>query len=413
MRVLIVNQNVGTPRSPGGTRHFSLGRELVRRGHDVTIAATSFKHMTRGETLAPGEDHRVELIDGVRFLWLRTPPYAGNTAARLWNMLIFALRVGRLGGKLPAPDVVIGSTPHLWAAAAARRLARRFGAPFVLEVRDLWPQTLVDLGKISPHHPLILWMRAIERRLYRSADRIISLLPGAVDHMAAAGADPERVVWLPNGVDLLQANVGPPPNREQFTVMYAGTHGLSNQLDTVLDAAHILVEQRRAGQIRFRLLGDGPAKPALMERARREGLTDFVAFEPVVPKAAIFRVLQEADAFVMTTQHSPLYRWGISPNKLFDYLASGRPVIVGCNSPYEPVTEAGAGFTIPPADPAAMAAAIMRLADMEPETRAAMGRRGRAYVERHHDFVRLGARLEQLLLDSLARAGTPVSAEVN
>lgn len=414
MRVLMVNQYVVVPGAPGGTRHFSLARELVRRGHAVTIAATSFEHMTRTDRrLRPGESHRREEIEGVEFLWLRTPPYGGNTVARLWNMAVFAAKVARLkaAGLVERPDVIIGSSPHPFAALAALRLAERYQIPFLLEVRDLWPQTLMDLGQMGAHHPLIMIMGWIERQLYRRSQRILSLLPGAADHMVAKGADPARVIWLPNGVDF---DLVPPPAPHQnplFTLIYAGSHGLSNQLDTLLDAATLLEDDPQwQGRVRLRLVGDGPDKARLMDRAVREGLKS-VSFEPPVPKERVFPLLQEADACVLTTQDSPLYRWGISPNKLYDYLAAGRPVIIGCNAPYRPVTEAGAGYTIPPANPAAMAAAIQALASATADERTAMGQLGRAYALERHSFTALGQRLEALLLDCLREHGArPASA---
>jgi glycosyltransferase involved in cell wall biosynthesis len=407
MRILLINQHVGLPGAAGGTRHHSLARELVRRGHEVTIVCTSFAHMTRTERLAPGEDYKQETLDGVSFIWLRTPPYAGNTGARLWNMLVFARKVLQVARRtrLPQPDVVIGSSPQPFAALAAERLARALGAPFVLEVRDLWPQTLIDLGRISPRHPLIVLMGAVERHLYQQACRIISLLPGATDHMVAKGAAPEKVVWLPNGVDFsLVPEGGPAAERDYFTVLYAGTHGLSNALDTVLDAAHVVGRRGLGGRIRFRFVGDGPAKAALEQRTLREGLSSLVTFEPAVPKAAVFAVMQESDCCVMTMHDTPLYRWGISPNKLYDYLAAGRPVVLACNCPYDPVTEAGAGYTVPPADPEALAGAIIRLYELDGAERVAMGRRGRAYALEHHSFPRLGARLEAVLADCLPAA---------
>lgn len=400
MRVMLVNQYVGTPDMAGGTRHYSLARQLIRRGHEVTMVTASFSHMLRQERLPPGQRLLKQIVDGIGLIWLRTPSYDGNGPRRFMNMLAFARQVERLpDGLLGAkPDVVIGSSPQPFAALAAERWARARGVPFVLEVRDLWPQTLVDLGRMSPAHPVVLALTAVERKLYRRARRIISLLSGAGEHMAVKGADPAKVAWIPNGVDLDMVPYRPADSGERFTIIYAGAHGLSSNLDSVIAAACRLREAGWADRLRIRFIGDGPEKPRLREWAEREGLT-FVHFEPPVPKGEIFSVLQEADAFVIATQNTDLYRWGYSPNKLFDYLAVGRPIICALRSPYDAVTEAGAGVTVPPDDPEAMAAAIVQLAEAPPEARRAMGERGRAYAETHHSFGILGERFEQVLME--------------
>lgn len=403
MRVLLVNQYVGLPDTAGGTRHYSLGRELVRRGHQVTMVTASFSHMLRRDFLEPGQNLLRREVDGLDIIFLRTPAYDGNGPRRVWNMVGFARQAWQLPDELigPRPDVVIGSTPQPFAALAAEHWARTRGIPFVLEVRDLWPQTLLDLGQMSPYHPFILTLASVERQLYRRANRIISLLPCAADHMAARGADPARIRWIPNGVDFEVATYRPPSPGQKFTVIYAGTHGMSNQLDSVIDAAVRLREAGWSDRLCIRMIGDGPEKARLKARAEAEQLS-FVRFEEPVPKGQIFQVLAEADAFVYVLKDSPLYRWGVSPNKLFDYLAAGRPIICGFRSPYNPVAEAQAGLVIPPADGEAIAAAIIRLAEAPPAERLAMGENGRAYAEARHSFGVLGERLEQMLAEMVS-----------
>lgn len=402
MNIWIVNHYAIPPQQVGGTRHYALAKELIRRGHRVTIVASSFDHATRREEhLAPGELFKLEVVEDVPFLWLRTPPYAGNSVARVWNMAVFAYRVWRIAGEalVGRPDVVIGSSPHLFAALAAERLAARFRAPFVLEVRDLWPQTLIDLGSFSARHPFILLLEKIERYLYRKATRIITLLPGAGEHIKDKGGDPSRVVWIPNGIDLeLVPPPQPPDEDEVFTLMYAGAHGLANGLHTVLEVAHHLEQEGWGEKVRFRLVGDGPEKPSLMERASGLRLTS-VVFEDPVPKREVYRLLQQADAFLMILMESSLFRWGVSPNKLFDFMASARPIVFSVSTRFNPVEEAKAGFTVPAGDPIALAKAIKRLAAMPREERWAMGLRGRRYVEEHHAFNRLVDKLEEVLQD--------------
>jgi glycosyltransferase involved in cell wall biosynthesis len=404
MRVWIVNQYAVPPSQAGITRHHTLASELIRRGHEVTLVASSFDHVTRTETrLAAGEAARVETHAGVPFVWLRTPPYQGNSVKRMANMAHFAARVEwtlpRLG--LDRPEVIIGSSPHLFGAWAAERLAARWGVPFVLEVRDLWPQSLVELGNVPADHPVVRLLERLERHLYRRAVRILALLPGAAEHLVAKGASPSAVVHLPNGADL---SVSPPPEppkaTARFTAVYAGTHGLANGLDGLIDAAALLHAEGLGEKLAMRFIGDGPDKARLAERARALGL-DWVSFEPPVPKARVHEVLQEADAFLVTMHAVGLYRYGISFNKLYDYMAAGRPTVLGANASNNPIAEAGAGLSVPAGDAAAYAEAIKTLMAMTPAERWEMGQRGRSAVERHHDFRRLAETLESTLLDVL------------
>ena len=406
MNLWLVNHYAILPQQAGGTRHYTLARELVERGHQVTIVASSFDHTTRQEMhLRDGAPSRLEVVDGVRFLWLRTPPYSGNSARRLWNTMVFArkvlgLRTADLGGP---PDVVLGSSPHLFAAWAAERLARRHRVPFVLEVRDLWPQSLVDLGNFSQGHPFIRWLEYIERGLYQRANCIITLLPGAGEHIAEKGGDISCITWIPNGVDL---SMLPPPKPPQydgaFTFLYAGTHGLANRLDFLLDAVHHVQSQRSDMPIRFRFVGDGPEKPALIKHSQKLGLKN-IFFEDPVPKCEISRVIASANAFMVALQDTSLYRWGISLNKMYDYLAMARPIALAApGSIYNnPVEEAGAGLTAPANDARAYAGRLLELASMSTEKLWEMGLKGRRYVEENHNFSRLADKLESVLEDAL------------
>lgn len=399
MNIWIVNHYALPPSQAGGTRHYTLAKALRQLGHNVIIWASSFNHWTKEDQLKSGEAYRLEPIEGVPFFWIRTPSYKGNSLARMWNMAVFAYRMWRLGkvAGLEKPDVIIGSSPHLFAALAAERLAARFRVPFILEVRDLWPQTLIDLGNFSPRHPFIVLLERIERHLYRKAAAIITLLPGAKEHMAGKGADPSRIVWIANGIDLELVPPPQPPGSEgPFTVMYAGAHGLANGLELALDAACCLEQEGWGERVRFRFIGDGPEKPNLMKKAQCLGLHS-VSFEDPVPKKAVYRLLQEADAFLLILRDSPLFRWGISPNKLFDFLSQARPVIFCVNTPFNPVEEVKAGVTVSPANPEALADAIKRLALLSPEERWSMGLRGRKYVEKHHSLNRLANKLEEVL----------------
>ena len=277
MNIWIFNQYAHGPDLPGGTRHYDLGRELVKRGHRVVIFATSFHHYLRRETrLQPGEQWKIEDVDGLRFVWLRTPSYQRNDWRRVRNMAAFMFRAWWIGPRLPKlapkigrPDVVIGSSPHLLTPLAAYWVARHFRVPFLMEVRDLWPQTIIDMGELSANHPITRALQALERFLYRRAERITTVLPLAHEYITACGISREKIVWIPNGVDLtrFESAAISTGSHEGFLVMYLGAHGRANALDVLIRAAKI-VQDRGYRKIRFVLVGDGPEKPHLIELAR-------------------------------------------------------------------------------------------------------------------------------------------------
>jgi glycosyltransferase involved in cell wall biosynthesis len=402
MRVWLVNHYALPPSEPGWTRHYALARELIRSGHDVTIIASSFNHVTGMQmNSARGKICTFERFGEVPFLLLRVPSYRSKMA-RLWNMFFFAFEVwlGLGTRRMPKPDIVIGSSLTLLAAFSAERLARRLRVPFVLEIRDLWPQTLINMG-MRPKHPAVVGFGIVERYLYRNADKIITLLPNASEYMVPKGARSNDITWIPNGVDMeLMPFPQVPTPHDLFVVMYAGAHGLSDALDSVLDAAAIL-NKEAPGRFCFRFLGDGRNKRALRRRVETEDIAN-VVFEDQVPKRKIFSILQDADAFIISAKKTDLYRYGISLNKMHEYMAAARPTIFAAESHNNPIAEASAGITVAPEDSVAIAKAIQTLAAMSPDERWAMGLRARHYIEEHHDFTMLARRLELVLQNALA-----------
>jgi glycosyltransferase involved in cell wall biosynthesis len=311
-------------------------------------------------------------------------------------MLVFAFRVLQLPRHCKErPDVIYGSTPSLFAALAGMVLARGFGAPFVLEIRDVWPHTLIDLG-LSRFHPFVVLCAVIERYLCRHADAIVALMPNAASHLVERGATPERIHWIPNGVDFeFVPPISPPPQKDTLEVMYAGAYGSGNNPELILDAAAKL---RRGGgpAMRFRFIGTGSREAAMV--AKRAALRlDNVWFEPQVPRSQVYSLLSQADILVAPVMPLGVHRFGVSLNKLFDYMAVARPIVLAVGASNHPVQDAGCGIECAPGDADALAEAIFNIASMSPQERWAMGLRGRRYAEQHHDFARLALRLESVL----------------
>lgn len=389
----------------------------MARGHEVTIFAAGFDHgIGREARLRTGELYRTQWFDGVRYAWLRTYPYRGNSWRRQVNMLSYLVVAVVVQARFTAPDTVIGSTVHPFAALGGWLVARFRGARFLFEVRDLWPQTLVDLGALRVGSPGERLLRMIEAFLVRRASVVITLLPGMRDYLVERGLPAKHVVYIPNGVDLAAFDA-PPTEAEKesesvsrsldairvmrstgrIVVGYVGAFGRVNHVEVIIRAAAI-AEARSPGRVGLVLIGDGPEKSRL---ERCAASNQAISFGPSVPKRYVPIILHALDAGVVHATATPVYRYGISFNKLFEYMAASRPVVFACTSSYDPITSAGAGISIRPDDPEGLAGAFLHLADMAPEMHLRMGAAGRAYVDAEHDMDRLGEVLASVVSDRL------------
>jgi glycosyltransferase involved in cell wall biosynthesis len=412
MRILYVNHYAGGPSLGMEFRPYYLAREWVKAGHDVTVVAASHAH-TRQTDPATNGAVTIEMREGIRFVWLKTPPYKGNGLARVRNMGTFVLRLFR---HLPAltrenpPDAVIASSTYPLDFYPARWIARRHGARLAFELHDLWPLTPMELGGMSPNHPFIRVLQAAENAWCRDCDVAVSILPHADRHLRAHGLDPAKFVHVPNGIDLEEWNRADPaplpeahrnwlesPARNgRFRLGYAGALGVSNAMDVLLDAAARIQDL----PLDVAIVGNGPERERLEARAKSIGLTN-LAFLGPLPKAAIPGWLERMDALFLSFAPSPLYAFGVSPNKVFDYMMSARPVVYAVDAANDTVQDAACGLSVPPQDPEALAGALATLLRTSQEERDAMGQRGRAFILAHHTYPQLAARFLDALRPSI------------
>ena len=383
-RVLVLNQ-FAVPRSlPGGTRHVELFERLSH--WSPTIIA--------GRRALSGQR---KVADEGALVTVPVTSYSGNGSSRVINWLSYTAGALMRGGICLDIDVVYGSSPHLPGAVAALILAGRHRSRFVLEVRDLWPQILVDTGALAADSLLYRALKWLERFLYRQADAIVVLAQGSVEAIAAEGIDRSKIHFIPNGADPEDFEVA--ADRDELrdrlglagtVVVYAGAHGPANGLDLALGAAAEL----RDTDARFVFVGDGIAKRELMAQAAQLRL-DNVEFRDPITKSEIPQLFAAADVGLHCLADIPLFHHGVSPNKLYDYMAAGLPVVT--NTPGEVasmVDEAGAGEAVGPNE---IAVAVKRLMALEPDERRAMGDRGRAWMASNRSRRALAASLEELL----------------
>ncbi len=406
MKLLLLNHYAGTPALGMEYRPYFLAREWVRAGHTVTIVAANHSHV-RASQPASGP----MLVDGISYRWLPTPAYAGNGPGRLRNVLSF-LRQGWWAGARWAdelrPDAVIASSTYPMDFWVARRIARRAGARLVHEVHDLWPLSLIELTGMSPRHPFARWCQLAEDAACRQADLVVSMLPRVQEHLAAHGLPADRLAIVPNGISPEDWAAPPPPLRDDVAqalmaaraagapvVGYAGSMGAPNALDVLLDAAALL----RDSGLRFVLVGDGHERARLQQRVAADAL-GAVTLLPPIPKAQVPAFLAGIDIAYIGWQRQPLYRFGIAPNKLMDYMMAGCAVLHAVEAGNDPVAEAGCGLTVEPESAAATARGLRALAALGAAERRRLGERGRAHVLRHHAYPVLAQRF----VDALAAA---------
>jgi glycosyltransferase involved in cell wall biosynthesis len=407
MHILIIHQAFAALDEAGGTRHYELARYLVECGHRVTVITSPVSYLT-------GQSQRARSAwierdcpeDGIEIL--RTYTYRAFHRSffhRLISFFSFMFSSFIAGLGVRQVDLVWGTSPPIFQSVTAWLLARLKRAPFLLEVRDLWPAFAIGIGVL--HNPLLirasLWL---ERFLYRRADRVMVNSPGFIEHVTQRGA--RWVELVPNGADpnMFDPEADGAAFRGQhcldgkFLVLYAGAHGMSNDLEVVLNAARQLQQQSK---VRFVLVGDGKEKAALQARANQLGI-DNVLFLPPVPKNGMAEVLAAADACLAILKPLDLYKTTY-PNKVFDYMAAGRPVVLAIDGVIRSVVEAAdAGIFTPPGDPEAIAKAVETLA-ADPQAARRKGANGRQYISRFFARPMLARQLTLLLEDMWRQHG--------
>jgi len=403
--IWMVNHYAISPDLPGGTRHFDFACELVKKGYRVKIFACDVilgKNKEHAK-LKEKESYSVENINGVEFIWVRAATYERNNWRRAWNMLTFSYNCYKIGCKFKdKPEVIIGSSPHPFAALAAVRLARKLKAKFFLEIRDLWPQVIVDMGKLNEHDLIIQAMRLLEKYLYRAADKLIVLAEGSKKYLIEkSGIKESKILYLPNGVHLNNFSCQKDRdvlrklyNFNKFTLIYTGAHGPANSLDTILRAADRLRENKN---IEIILVGDGILKERLLKQAKEMKLNNVRFFDPI-PKTEIPGILSAADAAIITLKKVKVFSYGVSPNKLFDYMAARKPIVCAVGGEMaEKIDKIRCGVSAIAEDEKSIANAIIRLVNLSQDELRKMGDNGYEEIKKNYSREKLVQKLIGLI----------------
>lgn len=407
MNIIYLNHYAGSIHHGMEYRPYYLAEEWQQQGHNVTIVASSFSHLRQKNiTLQAKQSYLYEQLDGINYIWCKTKPYKENGIRRVLNIFEFLSRVKKIIPELIAlkPDVIIASSTYPFDTYVANKIAKKTGAKFVYEIHDLWPLTPIELGGMSKYHPFIWLMQRAENFGYKNADNVVSLLPCAKDYMIEHGMQANKFIYIPNGVrvsDWLNNKDGIPLEhqkiitqaRAKFSLLigYAGGMGKSNALSYLVEAA------QQCAQVAFILVGDGANRQQLITRTSKLGL-DNIFILPSIKKAQIPNFLSQMDILYIGWHKLSIYRFGICPNKMFDYMLAKKPILHSVTAGNDPVQEANCGISVMAEDIEAIVVAVKQFQNMGKEQLVELGQYGYDYVIKQHDYAVLATKFLQAII---------------
>ncbi len=417
MRVWIVNNNAIPPSLGGLVRHFYFARELQKMGHRVRIITDSQVHNTEVNFVEKGQLMADKDFDGVTYTFVRGMSYTKNDYRRIFNIIQFTRNVKRAMKALyksgEKPDVIYASSPSPFAPYRAFSFAKKLGIPYVYEERDLWPMAIREyghFGKYSPIIPAIKFLEHCQHKAHRNSAASIFTIEGGKDYVEDMGwtdVDLDKIYYINNGVDLdefyefLESCHYEDPDLddpETFKIVYTGSIRSIYHIDIIIKTADLI--RNKFPQVRFFFYGAGPERDKLEREVRQRGLENF-KFKGRVSKKEIPSILSRADMTLMHHEAVGLVRFGTSNNKLFEYLASGAPVLSTVKSGYSIVREDNCGIECPDQRPETIAKAIEKALSWTPEERAEIKKNMREVVK-DFDFKYLSKVLEKILTGAIS-----------
>lgn len=400
--IWILSQYTGSPYHGMNYRGYYLAKEFVKEGHKVTIFAGSYSHLFVNQPKST-QTFTEENIDGIEYIWVKTPEYkSSKSIKRVLSMLVFMFRLlfFKTSTKVK-PDEIIISSLSLFPVLNAYLWAKKFKIGFIFEIRDIWPLTLVEVGGFSKYHPLVLVLGLFEKFGYKKAKAVVSVLPKAYLHMEKRGMAKEKFAYIPNGVLLeevanyesISKEVEAQIPQNKFIVGYLGTLGIANALDTLLKSAKALKEEKN---IHFVLVGEGNEKEVLEKYVQKENLKN-ITFIDAIAKIQVQSILSYFDACYISAKKKEIYKYGVSPNKLFDYMYASKPIIYAIESGENLVEIAHCGLSVEAENEEALSLAIGTLLSKSREKLAKMGANAKAYVLKYHSYKTLATSYIELM----------------
>lgn len=398
-----VSKYVAPPaKASAGGRGYLIMRELARMGHECVIITSNSNQLA--EVPDMDEPYRLQRVDGLQLWWVNTLKYrVAKSLRRILSWLDFEWRLWRMPkATLPRPDAIIVSSLSLLTILNGFLLRRRYGARLVLEIRDIWPLTITEEGGFSPRNPLVLGLGWIEKWGYRYADAVVGTMPNLTEHVGEVLGTPKPTHCIPMGVDeaTLVAGGELPSDyvekyipKGKFVVAHAGTIGITNALDTLLDCAE---QMKDDPTVHFLVVGEGDLRAHYQQKyAHLPNLT----FAPRVPKTMVQAVLARCDLLYFSVHVSKVWRFGQSLNKVIDYMLAGKPVVASYTGFPSMINEAGCGSYVPAGDVSALRQELERYARMPASERAELGAKGRAWILANRQYPKLAEDYLKILLE--------------
>jgi glycosyltransferase involved in cell wall biosynthesis len=391
--IWFINDYAGSPHHGMEFRNYYFAKEFVKQGYEVYIVSASYMHLFKKLPVVT-ENFTSENIDGIHYLWVKVPNYGESTdKRRVLKWFVFTAKLFFLSmKKMKKPDVIIASPMAPFLVLPAYRLAKKFNAKFFYEVKDIWPLSIVELGNISPTHPLIKAMSWCEKFAVTKADVVVSSLQNYDEHLKNDLQIQRDFVWINNGISLDEMQTAESLPQEiakkipdnKFIVGYTGTIGIANVLDCFLEAAKLLKERE---DILFVIVGEGKEKESLVEKY---AMLKNVLFIDAIKKQQVQSMLQKFDACYIGLKKEKLFKYGVSPNKLFDYMYSAKPIVYAIDSGKANIVAlAECGITVEAENPSSIAEGIMNLYAQSNEDRERLGKNAKRYVLEHFTYEKL------------------------
>lgn len=408
--IFFINQYASLPSNGFAGRYYYLAKEFSNKDYKSVLICSSNHHLLREKPVFKGF-WNIQEEDNLTVIWLKTLNYKkASSPLRVVNWFLFSFYLPFLKFSKYTPSFVSYSSPSPVGFLGAWILAKFSGALTTFDVRDVWPETLIEIGGVRAGHPFVRFLSWLEKFCYRKSDVITSNLANFDKRLKELDISGDKFMWIANGVnegeitesERLSNICLPKKCKGKFVVAYTGTIGEANALDDLIDAA---IQLRVNKDIHFLLIGSGGEEERLERKCIKNKL-DNVTFYGSLKKSDAYKMQSLVDVLCVGAKSSPLYRFGASPNKLYEYMYSRTPVIYYINTPdYSPVADAKCGLEVKSGDGVGLKEAILKLKALKSEEYQLLGESGRNYIENQHTYSGIANKLENLLLKMQLQSG--------
>lgn len=403
MNIIIINHYAGSPEMGMEFRPYYFAKEWQKKGHKVLIVAATYSHLRKKQGVKG-----FHKIDDINYYFVKTNEYQGNGIMRVMSMFSFIFKLLFTQFHILKdfkPDLVISSSTYPLDNYVSHKLSKHCAAKHIFEIHDLWPLSPMELGNMSKNHPFIVIMQKAENFAYKNCHKCVSILPNVHNHVKEHGLDLQKLTIIPNGINIKEWEnpeiipekhktlINSLKTKYDFLVGYTGGHAISNSLNTLLD----LAKKCKNDSIAFVLVGNGQEKTKLIERQQLENIENLY-FLDAIPKNAIPNLLSEFDALYIGWNKSSLYKYGVSPNKIFDYMMSAKPILQVIEYGDNIIENANCGFNVQPDDIEEIKNTLLKIKKLSSAERNILGNNGRNYVLQNHTYAKLADEFLQAIL---------------